>query len=914
MHSTRKPPFAPPPLPGEDNAREITNVVRLQKARRGAENDPVQDTGEPPWRQAFVLAEGVKATRTPDRIIRARNGHPEPVTSGHEESVPEADAAIGKPVRSVIGEEATEAHEPTIRSQIAELRSALAAEDSVSERLTRLADKEAALADESGGEAAGGPRFMIETATRLPFSPQAPEPVGLRRQEQSQEIQLRPTATSFSLVSAAVSFSWQGNSYGLASTRPTETLDALPARFSDELVFPDSGLTSDAAYGGGSDSIEAIEPENSTTVDASRPSEPSPESIATTDITAEAAPPAGTVTSVPGSIEAEIDLSYLALFDDLVPTTVKTPPTGEVALQLWTEPLVDPAPYAAIVPARERGEQLPMPDAADNQDLAAAPRAESLQEAGPIVDLPKVAPSTWGHPILLPATVVDWSYQKPDIGFLAEPPDREGPELTEDILEETAGRLERVIRDFGVKGEVIHVHPGPVVTLYEFEPAPGIKSARVIALSEDIARSMSAVSARVAVIPGRNAIGIELPNETRETVFLRELLASEDFEVSKHKLPLCLGKTIGGEPVIADLARMPHLLVAGTTGSGKSVAINTMILSLLFRFTPEECRLIMVDPKMLELSVYDGIPHLLTPVVTDPKKAIIALRWAVREMEDRYKKMAKLGVRNIDGFNARVVEAKAKGEVITRSIQTGFDKATGELTYTEEVMDLTSLPYIVVIVDEMADLMMVAGKEIEGAIQRLAQMARAAGIHVILATQRPSVDVITGTIKANFPTRISFQVTSKIDSRTILGEMGAEQLLGQGDMLHMQGGGRIARVHGPFVSDLEVERVVAHLKRQAKPIYVEAVTAEDEEMEPEETPVFDESEIELGSGELFDQAVSIVLRHKKASTSYIQRRLQIGYNRAASLMERMEKEGIVGPANHAGKREIFIGTGGADED
>jgi S-DNA-T family DNA segregation ATPase FtsK/SpoIIIE len=419
----------------------------------------------------------------------------------------------------------------------------------------------------------------------------------------------------------------------------------------------------------------------------------------------------------------------------------------------------------------------------------------------------------------------------------------------------------------------------------------------------------------VAVIPGRNAIGIELPNETRETVYLRELLASDDFEVSKHKLPLCLGKTIGGEAVIADLARMPHLLVAGTTGSGKSVAINTMILSLVYRFTPEECRLIMVDPKMLELSVYDGIPHLLTPVVTDPKKAIIALRWAVREMEDRYKKMAKLSVRNIDGFNARVSEARAKGEVITRTVQTGFDKATGELTYTEEVMDLTSLPYIVVIVDEMADLMMVAGKEIEGAIQRLAQMARAAGIHVILATQRPSVDVITGTIKANFPTRISFQVTSKIDSRTILGEMGAEQLLGQGDMLHMQGGGRIARVHGPFVSDVEVERVVAHLKRQAKPVYVEAVTAEeDEEMEPEESPVFDESEMGLGSGEVFDQAVSIVVRHKKASTSYIQRRLQIGYNRAASIMERMEKEGIVGPANHAGKREILIGTGGADED
>ena len=356
---------------------------------------------------------------------------------------------------------------------------------------------------------------------------------------------------------------------------------------------------------------------------------------------------------------------------------------------------------------------------------------------------------------------------------------------------------------------------------------------------------------------------------------------------------------------------MPHLLVAGTTGSGKSVAINTMILSLLYRFKPQQCRLIMVDPKMLELSVYDGIPHLLTPVVTDPKKAIIALRWAVREMEDRYKKMSKLGVRNIDGFNVRVSEAKAKGEVITRTVQTGFEKETGQAVYEDEIMDLEPLPYIVVIVDEMADLMMVAGKEIEGAIQRLAQMARAAGIHVVLATQRPSVDVITGTIKANFPTRISFQVTSKIDSRTILGEMGAEQLLGQGDMLYMAGGGRITRVHGPFCSDEEVEKVVAHLKRQAQPVYVEAVTADDEEeFEAEEAPVFDEGDFGLGAGDLYDQAVAVVLRHKKASTSYIQRRLQIGYNRAASIMERMEKEGVVGPANHAGKREILMGGDG----
>jgi DNA segregation ATPase FtsK/SpoIIIE, S-DNA-T family len=418
---------------------------------------------------------------------------------------------------------------------------------------------------------------------------------------------------------------------------------------------------------------------------------------------------------------------------------------------------------------------------------------------------------------------------------------------------------------------------------------------------------MSAVSARVAVVQGRNAIGIELPNHKRETVYLRELLASQDFETTKQKLALCLGKTIGGEPVIADLARMPHLLVAGTTGSGKSVAINTMILSLVYRLTPAECRLIMVDPKMLELSVYDGIPHLLTPVVTDPKKAVIALKWAVREMEDRYRKMSKLGVRNIDGFNARVSEAQARGETITRTVQTGFDRETGEAVYEDEVMDLEALPYIVVIVDEMADLMMVAGKDIEGAIQRLAQMARAAGIHVILATQRPSVDVITGTIKANFPTRISFQVTSKIDSRTILGEMGAEQLLGQGDMLYMAGGGRITRVHGPFCSDEEVEKVVNHLKRQGEPVYLEAVTADEEapeEVAMSELPT-DEDDLGLASADAYEQAVSIVVRHRKASTSYIQRRLQIGYNRAASIMERMEKEGVVGPANHAGKREIL---------
>ncbi|UXN57943.1 DNA translocase FtsK [Phyllobacterium zundukense] len=501
------------------------------------------------------------------------------------------------------------------------------------------------------------------------------------------------------------------------------------------------------------------------------------------------------------------------------------------------------------------------------------------------------------------------SYEKPPVTLLQQAVTHDAVTISQETLEQNAGLLESVLEDFGIRGEIIHVRPGPVVTLYEFEPAPGVKSSRVIGLADDIARSMSALSARVAVVPGRNVIGIELPNTTRETVYLREMVASENFDKTRFKLALCLGKTIGGEPVIAELAKMPHLLVAGTTGSGKSVAINTMILSLLYRLTPEECRLIMVDPKMLELSIYDGIPHLLTPVVTDPKKAVMALKWAVREMEDRYRKMSKLGVRNIDGFNARVISAKEKGETVMCTVQTGFDKGTGEAQYQQEAMDLTPMPYIVIIVDEMADLMMVAGKDIEGAIQRLAQMARAAGIHLIMATQRPSVDVITGTIKANFPTRISFQVTSKIDSRTILGEQGAEQLLGQGDMLHMVGGGRISRVHGPFVSDEEVEKVVAHLKTQGQPDYLDTVTADESDEEAadsDDSAVFDKGAMAAEDGnELYDQAVKVMLRDKKCSTSYIQRRLQIGYNRAASLVERMEKEGLVGPANHVGKREIL---------
>jgi S-DNA-T family DNA segregation ATPase FtsK/SpoIIIE len=497
-------------------------------------------------------------------------------------------------------------------------------------------------------------------------------------------------------------------------------------------------------------------------------------------------------------------------------------------------------------------------------------------------------------------------YELPSLNLLSAPRANERATLSTEVIRENATALESVLGDFGVRGEIINARPGPVVTLYELEPAPGIKSSRVISLADDIARSMSALSARVAVVSGRNAIGIELPNPTREKVYLRELLASRDYAESPVRLPLCLGKSIGGEPVLVDLARMPHLLIAGTTGSGKSVAINTMILSLLYRLKPDQCRLIMVDPKMLELSVYDGIPHLLTPVVTDPKKAVVALKWAVREMEDRYKKMSKLGVRNIDGYNARVAEAAGKGEKLSRTIHTGYDRDSGEAIYENEELELEPLPYIVVIVDEMADLMMVAGKDIEGAVQRLAQMARAAGLHVILATQRPSVDVITGTIKANFPTRISFQVTSKIDSRTILGEQGAEQLLGQGDMLYMAGGGRISRVHGPFVSDEEVEKIVRHLKAQGVPQYLEAVTAEDPQLDDDKA-VFDATAMGAGEGaDLYQQAVQVVVRDRKASTSYIQRRLQIGYNRAASLMERMEQEGIVGQANHAGKREILI--------
>ena len=493
-------------------------------------------------------------------------------------------------------------------------------------------------------------------------------------------------------------------------------------------------------------------------------------------------------------------------------------------------------------------------------------------------------------------------FDLPPLSMLTKPAKRVAS-VDEEALKQNAKMLEGVLQEFGVRGVIDQIRPGPVVTLYELVPAPGVKHGRVVALSDDIARSMSARACRISVVPGRNAIGIELPNAKRETVYLRDLLASTEYDKPAHLLPLALGETIGGEPYVADLARMPHLLIAGTTGSGKSVGVNAMILSILYRHSPAECRFIMIDPKMLELSVYDGIPHLLAPVVTDPKKAVVALKWTVREMEDRYRRMSKLGVRNIASYNERAREAVAKGEHFERTVQTGFDEQ-GRPVYESEKIRPEPLPFLVVVMDEMADLMLVAGKDVEGAVQRLAQMARAAGIHLIMATQRPSVDVITGTIKANFPTRISFQVTSKIDSRTILGEQGGEQLLGQGDMLYMAGGGRITRLHGPFVTDQEVDEVCKHLRSQGEPDYLDLIT-DDPDGDGDAAGFDDEGG---GSGDdLYDRAVAVVTRDRKASTSYIQRRLQIGYNRAASLIERMEQEGVVSPANHAGKRDILAG-------
>ncbi|MBL8771680.1 MAG: DNA translocase FtsK 4TM domain-containing protein [Phenylobacterium sp.] len=563
-----------------------------------------------------------------------------------------------------------------------------------------------------------------------------------------------------------------------------------------------------------------------------------------------------------------------------------------------------PEPSAAAkVARRDRAAAPPVvPEAAADDEPEAAADAPTLT-----VKAPKAPPKESAREVKEAqatfAFAQEGGFQLPELSMLTKAPAR-AAQYDEGALRQNAQLLESVLAEFGVRGQVDQIRPGPVVTLYELVPAAGVKSARVVALADDIARSMSVAACRVSVVSGRNAIGIELPNQRRETVYLRELLAAPEYERGGQVVPVVLGETIGGEPYIADLAKMPHLLIAGTTGSGKSVGVNAMILSILYRLPPEQCRLIMIDPKMLELSVYDGIPHLLAPVVTDPKKAIVALKWTVREMEDRYRRMSKIGVRNIASFNERAREAIAKGEHFERTVQTGFDDA-GRPIFESEKIRPEPMPYLVVIIDEVADLMMVAGKDIEGAVQRLAQMARAAGIHLIMATQRPSVDVITGTIKANFPTRISFQVTSKIDSRTILGEQGAEQLLGQGDMLYMAGGGRITRLHGPFVSDGEVEAVARFLRDQGQPAYLDEVTAGGDDEDGDG----DGGGYGGGDGDgndLYDRAVAVVTRDGKASTSYIQRRLQIGYNRAASLIERMEQEGVVGPANHAGKREILV--------
>ena len=571
------------------------------------------------------------------------------------------------------------------------------------------------------------------------------------------------------------------------------------------------------------------------------------------------------------------------------------------------EPSVPTPPDANFYDdANERSMELPLETKRKEPTLLRPSTAKSVVEHPSKKPIPqsKKAKSE-AQPTLFSENMAN--YEQPALDLLESPKTVIRQQLSDEALEENARMLENVLDDYGVKGEIISVRPGPVVTMYELEPAPGLKASRVIGLADDIARSMSALAARVSTVPGRTVIGIELPNDHRETVLLREILSARDYGDGKHGLPLALGKNIGGIPEVADLAKMPHLLIAGTTGSGKSVAINTMLLSLLYKLSPDECRMIMIDPKMLELSVYDGIPHLLSPVVTDPRKAVVALKWVVGEMEERYRKMSKMGVRNISGYNSRVADALAKNEDFERTVQTGFDDNTGEAIFETETFKPEKLPFIVVVVDEMADLMMVAGKEIEACIQRLAQMARASGIHLIMATQRPSVDVITGTIKANFPTRISFQVTSKIDSRTILGEMGAEQLLGMGDMLYMAGGGKITRIHAPFVSDEEVELIVNHLKKFGPPEYVSGVVKGPDD---EKASGLD-SILGLGGNTnkesaLYDQAVAIVAHDRKCSTSYIQRKLSIGYNKAAKIVEEMEDNGIVSAANHIGKREIFL--------
>ncbi len=581
---------------------------------------------------------------------------------------------------------------------------------------------------------------------------------------------------------------------------------------------------------------------------------------------------------------------------------------GAGAVSSWLTPLLQTAVAEEAAPRRAWA---PMPDPVEEDDGDPSGYFTPPEPNVPVLSF-KAKPAVKSAPVPKPALrqerlpMPELGWTPPSLDLLRPAPPRAGAQLTEEALQANARLLENVLQDYGVQGKIVEIRPGPVVTLYELEPAPGIRSARVIGLAEDIARSLAVIAVRIAVVAGRNVIGIEVPNARRETVFLSELLGSASWDSLNGALSLALGKDISGAPILADLARMPHLLIAGTTGSGKSVGVNAMIMSLLYKLSPEQCRLILIDPKILELSVYDGIPHLLTPVVTEPPKAVAALKWVVREMDRRYRNMSQLSVRNIAGYNDRVNEARARGEVVTRRVQTGFDSETGKPVFEEQPLALEPLPFIVVFIDEMADLMLVAGKDIEICVQRLAQKARAAGIHVIMATQRPSVDVITGTIKANFPTRISFQVISKFDSRTILGEQGAEQLLGQGDLLYMQGGGRITRVHGPFVSDQEVEAVVEYLREQGEPAYLDEVT---EPADDDEGPAMPAGAIggnTNAEGALYDQAVAIVARDRKASTSYLQRCLTIGYNRAAKLIEQMEKDGVVSPANHVGKREVLV--------
>jgi S-DNA-T family DNA segregation ATPase FtsK/SpoIIIE len=825
------------------------------------------------WQSAFSLAPNVRFTRTPDSHISRRSA-PEPPPRARRTPEPKADDKV--PVQPLQPTQTWAAAPQPVAAEtprVAEISDA--ATLVVTPNLPAFAPLGSSISSCRPGERPVEEIFVPVAAYVPPAFASSPEPLVQR------QIIERPVTQSSSELAYLSDFAFW-------DAMPLEGDARLSAKIVPLAISPEQSAAARIDFPAGSAlSFYRI-------IEWRRSSEIQPESRIAVSIE-----PAGAMvyTAEPAAV-TEASVAALVTEESIVAPPPVLADAEEAAQSI---------PQAVEVPASASAQSTSL-DATRSVEAGGAPLAEPRPQIAPRRDRPiSSRPMEW-RPV---AAAINAGYNLPPRELLQEPVARSGVIMTQETLEQNAGLLESVLEDFGVKGEIIHVRPGPVVTLYEFEPAPGVKSSRVIGLADDIARSMSALSARVAVVPGRNVIGIELPNATRETVYFREMIDSEDFTRSGFKLALGLGKTIGGEPVITELAKMPHLLVAGTTGSGKSVAINTMILSLLYRMTPEQCRLIMVDPKMLELSVYDGIPHLLTPVVTDPKKAVMALKWAVREMEDRYRKMSRLGVRNIDGYNARVAMAVEKGETIHVTVQTGFDKATGSPIEETQEMDLKRMPYIVVIVDEMADLMMVAGKEIEGAIQRLAQMARAAGIHLIMATQRPSVDVITGTIKANFPTRISFQVTSKIDSRTILGEQGAEQLLGQGDMLHMQGGGRIARVHGPFVSDEEVEKVVAHLKMQGRPEYLDTVTAdEEEEEEPEErNAVFDKTAMGAEDGDdLYEQAVKVVMRDKKCSTSYIQRRLGIGYNRAASLVERMEKEGLVGGANHVGKREIISGN------